>query len=220
MEFLSMEFLGALMSIVLLDLVLAGDNAVVIAMASHRLPDELRKKAIWIGTVGAVAVRTLMTLLAVYILTIPYLQALGGLLLVPIGIKLLKPSGHDEHVQAADTFGGAVRTIIVADAAMGIDNVLAVAGAASGSFLLVMIGLLISIPIVVGSSQLIGRLLDKWPVLIYLGSGILGWTAGSMLCHDQRLGVVLAELLGSQASYIMSALLAAFVCTVGHLKRR
>ena len=135
MEIFSVEFFGALMSIVLLDLVLAGDNAVVIAMASHRLPDELRKKAIWIGTVGAVVVRTVMTLLAVYILTIPYLQALGGLLLIPIGIKLLKPAGHEEHVEAADSFGGAVRTIIVADAAMGIDNVLAVAGAASGSLL-------------------------------------------------------------------------------------
>ena len=220
MEIISVEFFGALMSIVLLDLVLAGDNAVVIAMASHRLPDELRKKAIWIGTVGAVVVRTVMTLLAVYILTIPYLQALGGLLLIPIGIKLLKPAGHEEHVEAADSFGGAVRTIIVADAAMGIDNVLAVAGAASGSFLLVMIGLVISIPIVVGSSQLIGKLLDKWPILIYLGSGILGWTAGSMLCHDQRLGIVLADLLGSHASYIMSAVLAVFVCGVGYLKRR
>lgn len=220
MEFLSTEFLGALLSIIILDLVLAGDNAVVIAMASHRLPEDLKKKAVWVGTVGAVAIRIIMTLLAVYLLSIPYLQAIGGLLLVPIGIKLLKPAGHGEEVEAADSFSGAVKTIIIADAAMGIDNVLAVAGAASGSFVLVVIGLIISVPIVVGSSQLIGKLLDKWPILIYLGAGILGWTAGSMLCHDQQLGVYMLLLLGAEASHITSAVLAALVCVVGYLRRK
>lgn len=220
MDFLSTEFLGALFSIIILDLVLAGDNAVVIAMAAHRLPDELKKKAVMVGTLGAVGIRIVMTLLAVYLLSIPYLQAMGGLLLVPIGIKLLKPAGHEETVEAADSFSGAVKTIIIADAAMGIDNVLAVAGAASGSFLLVVIGLIISVPIVVGSSQLIGKLLDKWPVLIYLGAGILGWTAGSMLCHDQQLGIYMTQLLGSEASHITSGILAFFVCLVGYLRRR
>lgn len=220
MEFLSTEFLGALLSIIILDLVLAGDNAVVIAMASHRLPEDLRKKAVWVGTVGAVAIRILMTLLAVYLLSIPYLQAIGGLLLVPIGIKLLKPADHGEEIEAADSFSGAVKTIIIADAAMGIDNVLAVAGAASGSFVLVVIGLIISVPIVVGSSQLIGKLLDKWPILIYLGAGILGWTAGSMLCHDQQLGIYMGQLLGSEAAHITSAVLAALVCVIGYLRRK
>lgn len=222
MELFSMEFFAALASIVVLDLFLAGDNAVVIAMAAHRLPDELRKKAILVGTAGAVVIRILMTLLAVYLLTIPYLQALGGLLLLPIAVKLLKPAGehHQEDVAAADSFAGAVRTIIVADAAMGIDNVLAVAGAASGSFVLVVIGLIISIPIVVGSSQLLGKLLDKWPAFIYIGSAILGWTAGSMLCHDQHLGVVLSTALGAHASYIVSAVLAVAVCAIGYWERR
>lgn len=219
MELFGLEFWSALISIVILDLVLAGDNAVVIAMASHQLPEELRKKAVWVGTVGAVAVRIVMTLLAVYLLTIPYLQALGGLLLLPIAVKLLKPAGDEAHIEASSSFSGAVKTIIVADAAMGIDNVLAVAGAASGSFLLVCIGLIISIPIVVGSSQLIGKLLDKWPVLIYLGSGILGWTGGHMISVDQQIGPMVQAILGHNAGLIISGLLAVSVCVVGYIRK-
>ena len=207
MELFTLQFWTALFSIVVLDLVLAGDNAVVIAMAAHRLPAELKKKAIFVGTAGAVIIRIIMTLLAVYLLSIPYLQALGGLLLLPIAIKLLAPAKKG-HVEEANSFAEAVKTIIVADAAMGIDNVLGVAGAAHGDFLLVVIGLLISVPIVVGSSQLIGKLLDNWPVLIYLGAGILGWTGGSMLIQDGRIGPVIVELLGSTASIIIPAILA------------
>lgn len=219
MELFGLEFWTALFSIIILDLVLAGDNAVVIAMASHQLPDELRKKAVWVGTVGAVAVRIVMTLLAVYLLTIPYLQALGGLLLLPIAVKLLKPSKGENHIEASASFSGAVKTIIIADAAMGIDNVLAVAGAASGSFVLVCIGLIISVPIVVGSSQLIGKLLDKWPVLVYLGSGILGWTGGHMIAADQQVGPMAEAILGSGNGVIISAILALAVCLIGYLRR-
>ena len=205
MELFTLQFWTALFSIVVLDLVLAGDNAVVIAMAAHRLPAELKKKAIFVGTAGAVIIRIIMTLLAVYLLSIPYLQALGGLLLLPIAIKLLAPA-KEGHVEEANSFAEAVKTIIVADAAMGIDNVLGVAGAAHGDFLLVVIGLLISVPIVVGSSQLIGKLLDNWPVLIYLGAGILGWTGGSMLVQDGRIGPVIESALGSMASIIINRL--------------
>lgn len=219
MELFTLQFWTALFSIVVLDLVLAGDNAVVIAMAAHRLPDELKKKAILVGTAGAVIIRIIMTLLAVYLLSIPYLQALGGLLLLPIAIKLLAPA-KEGHVEEANSFAEAVKTIIVADAAMGIDNVLGVAGAAHGDFLLVVIGLLISVPIVVGSSQLIGKLLDNWPVLIYLGAGILGWTGGSMLIQDGRIGPVIVELLGSTASIIIPAILAVGVCVIGYTKRK
>ncbi len=219
MELFTLQFWTALFSIVVLDLVLAGDNAVVIAMAAHRLPAELKKKAIFVGTAGAVIIRIIMTLLAVYLLSIPYLQALGGLLLLPIAIKLLAPAKKG-HVEEANSFAEAVKTIIVADAAMGIDNVLGVAGAAHGDFLLVVIGLLISVPIVVGSSQLIGKLLDNWPVLIYLGAGILGWTGGSMLIQDGRIGPVIVELLGSTASIIIPAILAVGVCVIGYSKKK
>lgn len=219
MTIMTLDFWTALFSIVILDLVLAGDNAVVIAMAAHRLPDELKKKAVLVGTAGAVVIRIIMTLLAVYLLSIPYLQALGGLLLLPIAIKLLAPA-KEGHVEEADNFVGAVKTIIVADAAMGIDNVLAVAGAARGSFLLVVIGLVISVPIVVGSSQIIGKLLDNWPVLIYLGAGILGWTGGSMLVHDASIGPVIVSALGSMASIIIPAVLAVGVCVIGYSKKK
>ena len=220
MEILSMQFFMALGSIIILDLVLAGDNAVVIAMASHRLPDVLRRKVIWIGTAGAVLVRLFMTFVAVWLLTVPYLQAVGGLILLPIAVKLLLPSAAGEEVEAADSFWAAVKTIIVADAAMGIDNVLAIAGASHGSFLLVALGLLISVPIVVSGSQLIGKAMDRWPVLIYIGVGILAWTAGSMIVHDHQVGVLLAEQLGTWASYGIPALLAATVCGIGWQKRR
>ena len=113
MNFLSMEFLMALGSIIILDLVLAGDNAVVIAMASNKLPDHLRKKAIYIGTAGAVVIRLVMTFVAVWLLTIPYLQAIGGLILLPIAIKLLAPGEHTEEVDAADSLAGAIKTIII-----------------------------------------------------------------------------------------------------------
>jgi YjbE family integral membrane protein len=194
MEILSVQFLMALGSIIILDLVLAGDNAVVIALASRSLPDELRKKAIYIGTVGAIGIRMLMTLVAVWILTIPFLQAVGGLVLIPIAIKLLKHEDASANIESAHDFWGAVKTIIVADAAMGIDNVLAIAGAAHGNFLLVFMGLLISVPIVVWGSQLIGTLMQKYPVLIYLGSGILGWTAGTMVIHDKIIGVYITAI--------------------------
>ncbi|MCR5175378.1 MAG: TerC family protein [Anaerovibrio sp.] len=219
MDILTFEFWTALFSIIILDLVLAGDNAVVIAMAAHRLPAELKKKAILVGTAGAVVIRIIMTMLAVYLLSIPYLQAMGGLLLIPIAIKLLKPA-EEGHVEEADNFMGAVKTIIVADAAMGIDNVLAVAGAARGSFMLVVVGLLISVPIVVGSSQLIGKLLDKWPVLIYLGAGILGWTGGSMLIHDASIGPMIANIIGPMANMVVPGILAAGVCIFGLMRKK
>ena len=131
-ELFSSQFFVALFSIIILDLVLAGDNAVVIAMASNRLAEHLRKRAIYVGTAGAIVIRLAMTFFAVQLLTVPYLQAIGGLVLLPIAVRLMRPSASEEHVEAADTFAGAVKTIIVADAAMGIDNVIAIAGASHG----------------------------------------------------------------------------------------
>lgn len=137
---LDAEFLTALLSIIAIDLVLAGDNAVVIALASRKLPGKLRTQAIYWGTFGAIIIRALMTLIAVWILRIPYLQALGGLLLIPVAVNLLKQEAPSEHIDASPSFRGAIKTIIIADAIMGIDNVLAIAGASHGNMLLVILG--------------------------------------------------------------------------------
>ncbi len=216
MNFFSMEFVMALGSIIILDLVLAGDNAVVIAMASNKLAPDLRKKAIYIGTAGAVLLRLGMTFVAIWLLSIPYLQAMGGIFLLPIAIKLLAPSEHTGEVNAADSLMGAVKTIIVADFIMSIDNVLAIAGASAGHFILVVIGLIISIPIVVGGSQLIGRVMDRYPIFTYVGAGILGWTSGSMLLHDKVLGEVIISNGGAWTTYGIPAILAISVCVIGY----
>ena len=213
-ELFSSQFFVALFSIIVLDLVLAGDNAVVIAMASNRLPAHLRKRAIYVGTAGAIIIRLIMTYLAVQLLSVPYLQALGGLVLLPIAVKLMKPSGSAEHIDAADTFVGAVKTIIIADAAMGIDNVIAIAGASHGDFLLVVLGLIISIPIVVGGSQLIGTLMERYPVLVVVGTAILGWTGGAMIVHDRTIGMMILEA-APQAETLLPAALAGVVCSIG-----
>ncbi len=209
MDFLSTQFIFALLSIILLDLVLAGDNAIVIAMASRRLPETLRKKAIYLGTAGAVVIRALMTLLATYILTVPFLQAIGGLILLPIAIKLLKPSESDlesnSKLSASANFITAIKTIIIADAAMGIDNVLAVAGAAHGNILLVILGLLISIPIVVCGSQVVAKLMDKVPILITIGSCILAYTSATMILHDKIIGNYLISI-SSYMTYFLPTL--------------
>lgn len=215
MEIVSMQFFMALGSIILLDILLGGDNAVVIAMAANKLPANLRRKAILIGTGGAVVIRLVMTLIAVWLLTIPFLQALGGLILLPIAVKLLVPAEQEENVTASDSLMGAIKTIIIADAAMGVDNVLAIAGASHGSFLLVACGFLISIPIIVGGSTVIGKLMDRFPVILYAGAGLLGWTAGSMIGHDKILGTLLQQMAGSWAPISLQILLAAAVIAIG-----
>jgi YjbE family integral membrane protein len=186
MELLSAEFFSALIAIIIIDLVLAGDNAIVIALAARNLPPHLRKKAVLWGTFGAIAVRTAMTLVVVWLLKIPGLMLLGGALLVWIAYKLLAENdeGGGHQVASANTFWGAMKTIIVADAIMGLDNVLAVAGAAHGSFLLVVIGLLISIPIVIWGSQLILKWVERFPAIIYIGGGVLAWTAVKMMVSE------------------------------------
>ncbi|MCI7543348.1 MAG: TerC family protein [Megasphaera elsdenii] len=215
MEIVSMQFFMALGSIILLDILLGGDNAVVIAMAANKLPGNLRRKAILIGTGGAVVIRLVMTLIAVWLLTIPFLQALGGLILLPIAVKLLVPAEQEENVTASDSLMGAIKTIIIADAAMGVDNVLAIAGASHGSFLLVACGFLISIPIIVGGSTIIGKLMDRFLVILYAGAGLLGWTAGSMIGHDKILGTLMQQMAGTWAPMTLQIVLAAGVIAIG-----
>ncbi len=186
MELFSPEFFSALLAIIVIDLVLAGDNAIVIAMAARNLPAHLQKKAILWGAIGAIAVRSAMTLVVVYLLKIPGLMLIGGLLLVWIAYKLLNPAKDEEGGKdhASTSFWGAMKTIVIADAVMGLDNVLAVAGASHGSYLLVVIGLLISIPIVIWGSTQILKLVERYPSIIYLGAGVLAWTAAKMILSE------------------------------------
>ena len=201
MELLSTEFLSALLAIVVIDLVLAGDNAIVIALAARGLPPTHRKRAIVWGTVGAIIVRSAMTMAVVWLLRIPGLLAIGGALLVWIAWKLLiDNNGGEEHtLNPAAGFWAAMKTIIVADALMGLDNVLAVAGAAQGSFLLVVLGLLISIPIVIWGSQLILKFVERHPVIVYVGSGVLAWTAVKMVTSEPMLQEYFASMPGLTA---------------------
>ena len=185
MELFSAEFFSALLAIIVIDLVLAGDNAIVIALAARKLPPHLRTKAVMRVTVGAIVERTAMTVVVVWLLKIPGLLAIGGALLVWIAWKLLqKDEGEGHNIDSSNTFWGAMKTIVIADAVMGLDNVLAVAGAAQGSFLLVVIGLLISIPIVVFGSQLILKWVERFPSIVYIGAGVLAWTAAKMILSE------------------------------------
>jgi len=195
MELFSAEFFSALAAIIVIDLVLAGDNAIVIALAARNLPAQLRKRAIVWGTFGAIAMRTVMTLIVVWLLKIPGLMLIGGLLLVWIAYRLLvdNEGGQTLHGDPATSFWGAMKTIVVADALMGLDNVLAVAGAAHGSFLLVVLGLLISIPIVIWGSQLILKYVERFPVIVYIGAGVLAWTAVKMITGEPMVSASIAQ---------------------------
>jgi len=185
MEFFSAAWWSALLAIVLIDLVLAGDNAIVIALAARSLPPHLKTKAIVWGTVGAIAVRSVMTIGVVWLLKIPGLMLVGGLGLVWVAYKLLADDDGDAHSGSpANTFWGAMKTIIVADALMGIDNVLGVAGAAHGAFDLVIIGLLISVPIVVFGSSVVLKLVERFPLIIQAGAAVLAFTAAKMIVSE------------------------------------
>jgi len=205
-----MPWWSALLAIILIDLVLAGDNAIVIALAARNLPPEHQNKAIMWGTVGAIVVRSAMTVGVVWLLKIPGLMLVGGLGLLWIAFKLISDTSEDEHEgSGATTFWGAMKTIIVADALMGVDNVLGVAGAANGDFTLVVIGLLISIPIVVLGSKLVLRLVEKWPVIIHLGAAVLAFTAAQMIINEKLLDPIFdggetINLLARGATYLMA----------------
>ncbi|MBX3585600.1 MAG: TerC family protein [Ramlibacter sp.] len=224
MEFLSAPWWSALLAIVLIDLVLAGDNAIVIALAARGLPQHLQKKAIVWGTVGAIVVRSAMTVGVVWLLKIPGLMLVGGLALLWIAYKLIAnqdgDNGHGGPV--VTTFWGAMKTIVVADAIMGIDNVLGVAGAAHGAFDLVIIGLLVSIPIVVFGSTLVLRLVERFPAIIYIGASVLAFTAGKMIVNENLLAAVFKgpEAAHQFAYWSVCALAIVGVLAAGWLRNR
>lgn len=202
------DFISKLLSIIAIDLVLSGDNAVVIAMASRRLPPQQRKRAIVLGGGGAVALRILFTIGAALLLGVPLLQATGGVLLVYIAIKLVRPAVVEHGgVTAAATLGAAISTIIMADVVMSLDNMLAVGGASHGHIGLLVFGLMLSIPILLFGSSAVARLIDRFPWLNLVGAAILIHTALEMLFKDEyvhrvvhltrslELGVIAAVIL-------------------------
>ena len=190
-----MDFLSALAAIVLIDLVLAGDNAIVIALAARTLPKDLQRRAIVWGTLGAIAVRASLTVAVLWLLAIPGLSLAGGALLAWIAYRLLAgdDNGGHKEIKPAAGFWAAMRTIVIADAVMGLDNVLGVAGAAHGSVLLVVLGLLISVPIMVWGSSLILRWIERFPALLYVGGAVLAWTAAKMILDEPLIEQALAH---------------------------
>ncbi|MGA8862540.1 MAG: TerC family protein [Gallionella sp.] len=182
----STQFWVDVFKIIMIDLLLSGDNAVVIALACRNLPVQQRKKGIMFGVLGAILLRIVLTFFAVSLLALPYLKLVGALLLIWIGVKLILPGeGHTvDNVQADSRLLGAVKTIIIADFVMSLDNVLGVAGAAKGNVTLLVFGLLISIPLIAWSSQLVLRLIDRFALTIYAGGALLGYVAGEMLSSE------------------------------------
>ncbi len=185
------EFWVAVGQIIMIDILLGGDNAVVIALACRKLPPAQRRLGILWGTAGAIGLRVVLIFFALQLLAIPFLKIVGAILLVWIGIKLLVPDHDDDHgnIQASDKLWAAVKTVIVADLVMSLDNVIAIAGAAESAggdhtMPLVIFGLLVSIPIIVWGSQLVIKLMDRFPVIITLGAMLLGWIAGTMALTD------------------------------------
>ena len=211
------QSLSALLAIIVIDLVLAGDNAIVIALAARSLPAHLQKRAIVWGAAGAIVVRSLMTVIVVWLLHIPGLLLAGGLLLFWIAYRLLVPEAEGEHSHgaAATTFWGAMRTIVIADAVMGLDNVLAVAGAAHGSYLLVVLGLVISVPIVVWGSTVVLKVVDRFPAVVYVGAGVLVWTAVKMVLGEPLLKPM---LVAAPLSGLLLYLAIPFVLGAGFLR--
>ncbi len=190
-EFLTAHFWIAVGQIIMIDILLGGDNAVVIALACRKLPPEQRTKGILWGTAGAIILRVVLIAFALTLLQVPYLKLVGAALLVWIGVKLLAPQDDDEHasIESSDRLWAAVKTVIVADLVMSVDNVIAIAGAATGAgeqhqLPLVIFGLLVSVPIIIWGSQMVLKLMDRFPFIITAGGMLLGWIAGTMAHTD------------------------------------
>jgi len=216
---------GAVFQIIVIDILLGGDNAVVIALACRNLPPSQRTRGVLWGTAGAIGLRVALIAFAVVLLDVPLLKFTGGLLLLWIGVRLMAPA-HDlhENIKPADKLMSAIKTIIVADAVMSLDNVIAIAGAAEAAdpehqFALVIFGLVVSVPLIVWGSQLVLKLLDRFPIVIVLGAALLGWIAGGLIVNDPA-GDRWPILDTPAAEYGMSVAGAMFVVILGYLFKR
>jgi YjbE family integral membrane protein len=217
----SPQFWIAALQIVLINILLSGDNAVVIALACRNLSKQLRRRGIFWGVLGAIALRVVLTFSAVSLLANPYLKLIGGVLLIWIGIKLIaEGEGGEHHVKANDRLLAAVRTIIVADLVMSLDNVMGVAAAAKGNVTLIVFGLAVSIPIVVLGSQLIMRLIERFPVVVLAGGGLLGYIAGEMAIQDPAIAPWIAANATHVATWLPAACFALVVAIGWSLARR
>ena len=217
LEMLTPQFYVSVLQIVVIDILLGGDNAVVIALACRRLPARQRNQGIFWGVIGAVGLRVILIFFALQVLALPFLKIVGGLLLLWIGVKLLLPEENDHNnIKSGDTLWAAVKTIVIADAAMSLDNVIAVAAAAHGDMLLVVFGIAISIPIIVWGSKLVLALMERFPLVITLGGGLLGWIAGGMMVTDIWVKPFLVAY-PLWLHYPASAAGALFVVIAGHL---
>ena len=218
-------FWAALLSIIVANILLSGDNAVVIALASRNLPPAQQKKAIFWGSAAAIILRVVLTITAVALLTLPYLKIIGGILLLYIGIQLLSDSDGEEHMEAKSSIWAAIRTILVADLVMSLDNVLAVAAAAQKGpeetrLLLLIIGLGMSIPLIIFGSAMLLKVMERFPIIITLGAGLLGLLAGGMLVDDPAIRDSIKEALGD-AKLAFEIVGVAIVILVGtYLKKK
>ena len=195
LDFTSSLFWIAVGQIILIDIVLSGDNAVVIALACRNLSPEQRKTGIFWGVAGAVSLRVVLTVFAALVMNLPWLKLVGGVLLVWIAVKLMLPEDEEGHdIASSSNLWGAVKTIVVADFVMSLDNVIAVAGAAHGSLALLLFGLAVSIPLIVWSSQLILHWMERWPSIVLFGAALLGYVAGQMIFSDPGVLALLPEL--------------------------
>ena len=193
LSFASPEFWIALSQIVLINIVLSGDNAVVIALACRSLPPHQQKKAIVFGSVGAIVLRVVLTFFAVMLLDLPYLKLIGAAALLWIGVGLLKSDDGDENLEGHSNLASAIKTIVVADLVMSLDNVIGVAAAAKGNVVLLVVGLIISIPLIIFGSAILLRIMGRFPIIITLGAGLLGWVAGEMAMSDPAISVWSAQ---------------------------
>ncbi len=211
--------LVGLLKIILVNIVLSGDNAVVIALACRNLPAGQQKKAIFFGSFGAILLRVILTFVAVWMLKIPYVQVLGGLLLLYIAVKLMINDDQEAHLPSSQHLGAAVKTILFADLIMSLDNVLAVAGAAGGNLLLIALGLAISIPLIIWGSKLLMALMNRYPVIVLLGVALLGYTSGEMIMSDHVIAFRM-ESAHPVFHYALPLLLAAAVIVTGKLLQK
>jgi len=223
--FLDASFWAALGSIMIVNILLSGDNAVVIALASRNLPPHQQKKAIFWGSAAAIVMRVVLTITAVTLLTLPYLKLVGGILLVYIGVQLLADSDGEDDMKAESSIWAAIRTILIADLVMSLDNVLAVAAAAQRGpeetrMLLLIIGLALSIPLIIFGSTMLLKLMDRFPVIITFGAGLLGWLAGGMIVDDPALVDGIQSIFGD-IKLVAEIIGVAIVIAVGmYLKKR
>ena len=199
MDFLAtQEFWLGLLKIIGVNIILSGDNAVVIALAARSLPARQQKQAIVWGSGAAILMRVVLTIFAAALLSVPWLKIAGSLLLFWIGVKLLVPEDDDADIKASDQLMAAIRTILVADLVMSLDNVIAVAAAAGGSYVLLVLGLAISIPLVIFGATLLLKLMERFPVIITIGGGLIGWVAGEMIVTD---GAIAGWLTGLNVEF-------------------